>query len=66
MKYLLTVIPFIWIIASLPFGNTFHPQIAGLPFLAFWIQAGVIVTVACIHTLWVLDKKDRLRSKKEM
>ena len=22
--------------------------------------------VACIHTLWVLDKKDRLRSKKEM
>lgn len=57
MRYVLTIIPFIWIILALPFVNTFHPQIFGLPLLAFWIQFGVIVTVACIHTLWMLDKK---------
>lgn len=66
MRYILTAIPFIWIILALPFVNTFHPQIFGLPFVAFWIQCGVVVTVICVHTLWSLDKKrDAAQAAKE-
>jgi uncharacterized membrane protein len=62
MRTILTAIPFIWIILALPFANTTHPMILGLPFVAFWIQLGVVVSVVCIHTLYIHDKK--LRKKK--
>lgn len=66
MRVLLTAIPFIWIILALPFVNTVHPHILGLPFVAFWIQSGVVVTVICVHTLWSLDKKrDAAKAAKE-
>lgn len=57
VRFILTAIPFIWIILCLPFVNFVHPFVFGLPFLAFWIQAGVVVTVFCIHTLYMMDKK---------
>jgi len=59
MRVLLTAIPFIWIILALPFTNVTHPMVLGLPFVAFWIQLGVVVTVFCIHTLYMYDKKIR-------
>ena len=62
MRKILTALRCIWIILELPFVKTFHPQILGLPFVAFWIQAGVVITVFCIHTLWTLDKKDKKRN----
>lgn len=55
--FILTAIPFIWIILALPFVNHTHPIIFELPFVAFWIQAGVVVTVICIHMLYTMEKK---------
>ncbi|WP_196593645.1 DUF3311 domain-containing protein [Pectinatus sottacetonis] len=57
MRIILTAIPFIWIILSLPFVNHIQPLIFGLPFVAFWIQLGVVITVFCIHRLYVMDTK---------
>ena len=62
MRILLTAIPFVWIILCLPFANVTHPMVFGLPFVAFWIQLGVVISVFCIHTLYMHDKK--LRKKK--
>lgn len=64
LHYFLTAVPFLWMIVALPFVNRFHPQILGLPFIAFWIQLGVVVSVFCIHTLWELDKKKQ-KAKEE-
>jgi len=57
IRFILTALPFVWIILALPFVNRVHPFIFGLPFIAFWIQLGVVVTVGCIHTLYMMDKK---------
>lgn len=57
VRFLLTAVPFIWMIGCLPFANRVHPFVFGLPFLAFWIQLGVIVTVICVRALYELDRK---------
>ncbi len=59
MRMILTAIPFVWIILAIPFVNTMEPRVGGLPFVAFWIQCGVVVAAVCIHTLYMQDKKKR-------
>lgn len=65
LRYILSAIPFVWTILALPFVNRVHPYILGMPFLAFWIQLGVIVSVFCIHTLYKMERKKELEAPQQ-
>lgn len=65
LRIFLTAVPFIWIIGALPWVNRVHPMIFGVPFLAFWIQLGVIISVFCIHALYTIDKKKHAKADAE-
>ena len=56
LRVLLTLIPFVWTIAFLPFANRVKPLVMGLPFLAFWLVAGVFIAFLCLSVLYHLDK----------
>ena len=56
VKVILTLIPFIWTIGMIPFVNRVKPFVLGLPFLAFWLIAGIVVAFLCINALYRLDK----------
>ncbi|MBP2628969.1 MAG: hypothetical protein H6Q68_3680 [Firmicutes bacterium] len=58
IKVILTLIPFIWTIGMIPFVNRVHPIVMGLPFLAFWLIAGVFVAFFCIKALYAIDSKN--------
>ncbi|KAA9000694.1 DUF3311 domain-containing protein [Affinibrenneria salicis] len=49
---ILTAIPFIWIVALVPFANRVEPMIFGIPFLACWMIAGGVVSWFCLHNLY--------------
>jgi hypothetical protein len=56
-KIIFTAIPFIWIIGLLPFANQVKPFVFGLPFVAFWLMTGIIVTFICTSVLYKLFAK---------
>ncbi len=58
LKVILTLIPFIWTIGMIPFVNRVHPIIIGLPFLAFWLVAGIFVAFACLQIIYKIDTRD--------
>lgn len=64
VKIFLSAVPFLWMIAALPFANRVHPYVLGMPFLAFWIQLGVVVTVFCIHTLYKMEQNEEHHGEK--
>ncbi len=57
IKVVLTLIPFAWIIGMIPFVNRVRPIVLGLPFLAFWLVAGIPVTFVCLLGLYNIDSK---------
>ena len=57
LKVVLTLIPFIWTIGMIPFVNRVKPIVFGLPFLAFWLVAGIFVAFFCIAALYRIDSK---------
>lgn len=57
LKVILTLVPFIWIVGMIPFVNTLHPIILGLPFLAFWLLAGIFVAFGCLKIIHTIDSK---------
>ena len=59
LKIILSLIPFIWTVGMIPFVNRVQPLICGLPFLAFWLIAGIFVAFLCIGTMYRLDAKNR-------
>ncbi|WP_371361448.1 hypothetical protein SRRS_28530 [Sporomusa rhizae] len=58
IKIILTLIPFVWTIGMIPFVNRVKPFVMGLPFLAFWLVAGIIVAFLCIKGLYAIDSKN--------
>jgi len=58
LKIILTLIPFIWIIGIIPFVNKVHPIIMGLPFLAFWLTSGILVSFLCLLLIYKLDSRN--------
>lgn len=58
VKVILTLIPFIWTIGMIPFVNKVKPIVFGLPFLAFWLVAGIFVAFVCIGILYKIDTKN--------
>jgi hypothetical protein len=59
IRVLLTLIPFIWTIGMIPFVNRVKPLVLGLPFLAFWLVAGIFVAFLCLSILYQIDAKNR-------
>jgi hypothetical protein len=59
IKVLLILIPFIWTIGMIPFVNRVKPLVLGLPFLAFWLVAGIFVAFVCLTVIYRMDSKDR-------
>ncbi len=57
IRIMLTLLPFAWMVLCLPFVNRVYPIVLGMPFIAFWIEAGIFVTVICLHTLYKMDTK---------
>lgn len=57
LKIILTLIPFIWIVGMIPFVNKVHPIVMGLPFLAFWLLAGIFVAFACLQIIYKIDSR---------
>lgn len=41
----------------IPFVNRVKPMVLGLPFLAFWLVAGIFVAFVCIYILYEIDSK---------
>lgn len=58
LKIVLTLIPFIWIVGMIPFVNTIYPMVLGLPFLAFWLVAGIFVAFGCLKIIYKIDSKN--------
>ncbi len=58
VKVILTLIPFIWTVGMIPFVNRVKPIVCGLPFLAFWLIAGIFVAFICIKCLYHIDSKN--------
>ena len=56
LKFVLTIIPFIWSIGMIPFVNRAQPHIFGLPFLAAWLSCGIIVAFICLGIMYHLDR----------
>jgi hypothetical protein len=59
LRVLLTLIPFLWTVGMIPFVNRVKPLVLGLPFLAFWLVAGIFVAFFCIAALYRIDSKHR-------
>lgn len=57
VKVILTLIPFFWTIAMIPFVNRVKPFVFGLPFLAFWLVAGIFVAFICLTIVYKIDSK---------
>lgn len=58
IKLIFTLIPFVWTIGMIPFVNQVHPIVCGLPFLAFWLVAGIFVAFLCIQVVYYIDSRN--------
>ncbi|MED4228364.1 DUF3311 domain-containing protein [Neobacillus cucumis] len=56
---LLSIVPFILMLAAIPFVNRVQPIIFGLPFLAFWLFFGMLITPLCNYAIFKLQKTER-------
>ena len=50
-------VPFLLFVLAIPFANRIDPVILGLPFLAFWVLVGVILSPLAI---WLAARSDPL------
>ncbi|WP_371381300.1 DUF3311 domain-containing protein [Sporomusa aerivorans] len=57
LKVILTLVPFVWIVGMIPFVNKVYPIICGLPFLAFWLFAGIFVAFGCLKIVYKIDSR---------
>ena len=59
IRFILTAIPFIWIVGMLPFVNKVYPLVFGLPFLAAWLSSGCVVSFVCLYILYEIHGKQQ-------
>ena len=54
-KVILTLIPFAWTIGGISFANRTRPFVLGVPFLMFWMLAGILLAFICLMVMYKLD-----------
>lgn len=52
---ILSILPFILMLAAIPFVNRIEPIIFGLPFLAFWLFLGMLLTPLITFAIYRLQ-----------
>ena len=63
IRFILTAIPFIWVVGMIPFVNKVYPLVLGLPFLAAWLASGCLVSFACLYTLYQIHGKHQRKEE---
>ena len=54
-KVFLTLIPFVWTIGGISFANRTRPFVLGVPFLMFWMLAGILLAFICLMVMYKID-----------
>ena len=55
----LAVLPFLGMLAAIPFVDRVEPTVLGLPFLLFWIVVWVVLTAAIMTVVYRTDPANR-------
>ncbi|WP_221644848.1 DUF3311 domain-containing protein [Listeria grandensis] len=59
MVKLLLIVPFIFILAGMPFANRIHPMVLGMPFNLFWVAAGILLSTCILAIVYHFDKQNK-------
>lgn len=54
---LLLAVPYLWSVAAIPVVGYVRLAPGGIPFLLWWMLAGVLVTFVALGTVWRLDER---------
>ena len=54
-------VPYLWSVVAIAGVARIRVSPAGIPFLLWWMLAGVIVTVACLAVAWRGDERRRIQ-----
>lgn len=52
----LLVIPYVWCIAAIPLVSRVDYIFGNVPFLLVWMIAGVLISSACVTTVFFIDR----------
>ncbi|QSO51518.1 DUF3311 domain-containing protein [Alicyclobacillus curvatus] len=58
MRTLLLVIMFVGNLVAVPFVNTIHPVILGMPFFLFWVLIWMIITPFLTWWIYAMDRAE--------
>ena len=47
-RFAILAVPYLWLIAAIPFVGYRHAQILGIPVLEVWMLAGVLLCSGCL------------------
>lgn len=47
-RFLILVIPYLWLVGAIPFIGYLHQRVLGIPVLEAWMLAGVVVCSLCL------------------
>jgi hypothetical protein len=53
----LLLIPYLWCIAAVPFVNRVGYIFGNVPFLLVWMIAGVLLSSACVTSVFLIDRR---------
>ena len=56
MRILLLAIMFIGNLVAIPFVNSIHPVVIGMPFLLFWVLIWMIITPLLTWWIYAMDQ----------
>ncbi len=48
LRFAILTVPYLWLVAAIPFVGYRHAQILGIPVLEVWMLAGVLVCSGCL------------------
>ncbi|MGL4859657.1 MAG: DUF3311 domain-containing protein [Enterobacteriaceae bacterium] len=57
--HLIAAVPFVGMLAPLPWVNSLTPFILGLPFVMFWFVLWIVLLSACLALVYKLDPNNR-------
>ena len=56
---LLSLVPFVGLLAGIGFANRVEPRILGMPFLLAWVVGWLFISVAVMAVVYRLDPTNR-------
>ncbi|QSO47134.1 DUF3311 domain-containing protein [Alicyclobacillus mengziensis] len=59
MRILLLVIMLVGNLVAVPFVNTIHPTVLGMPFFLFWVLIWMIITPLLTWWIYAMDKAEK-------